>query len=256
MKRRVLTVGVVLAVMAGIIAWSQFQPERLTASALEKGKVVQRKLNDAASAPETTVLAQAPAAAPAAPVPAPAPAAPAKPEEAKQGGANVFKVKFECSNGTFVVECHRDWAPLGVARFEELVKGNFYNAGRFFRVVPGFVVQFGLSGDPETNKNWRTNRIKDDPVKESNAPGTLTFATSGPNSRTTQLFINLAPNKQLDSMGFAPFGKVIEGLEVVKAINAEYRERPDQQQIQTQGNAYLEKEFPKLDFIKSATIVP
>ena len=192
--------------MVGIVVLTQLQPPRLTASTLERASEVQKKLDQEA----TMKVAQAqPAPAEAAkpqeakpeaakPQEPPRPAEAAKPQEApKAEGGNVFKVKFECSNGTFVVECHRDWAPLGAARFEQLVKEGFYNEGRFFRVVPGFVVQFGLSGDPAINKKWRNERIKDDPVKQSNLPGTVTFATSGPNTRTTQLFINLANNARL-----------------------------------------------------------
>jgi peptidyl-prolyl cis-trans isomerase A (cyclophilin A) len=261
MKRRLVILGGVVVMLVGVVVFTQWQPERLTAVTLEKAREVQIKLDQ--EAVSKTALGQPDARAevaqaetkPAAAKPA-EPAKPAKPDEAKPGDANVFKVRFECSNGTFVAECHRDWAPLGAARFEQLVKEGFYNDNRFFRVVPGFVVQFGLSGSAEVNRKWRTERIKDDSVKQSNVLGTLTFATSGPNTRTTQLFINLADNGGLDSKGFTPFGKVIEGMDVVKAITAQYGQRPNQQSIQEQGNAYLLKEFPKLDYIKTATIVP
>jgi cyclophilin family peptidyl-prolyl cis-trans isomerase len=247
MKRPFVVFGLLIVVAVAIVAITQLQPERLTAVTLEKAQAVQKKLdqNSATSKEEAQQLAQA------------APAAPAKPQEpAKSEGNNVFKVKFECSNGDFVVECHRDWAPLGVARFEELVKSGFYNEDRFFRVVPGFVVQFGLSGDPAVNKQWFNQRIQDDPVKQTNAKGTLTFATSGKNTRTTQLFINLVDNARLDSMGFSPFGKIVEGMDVVQKITAQYGEMPDQQMIQFKGNEYLKAAFPKMDYIKTATIVP
>lgn len=169
---------------------------------------------------------------------------------------DVFKVKFECTNGDFVVECHRDWAPLGVDRFYELVQSAFFDNSSFFRVIPNFVVQFGLAADPAVTAKWKNNRIKDDPVTESNKEGYITFATSGPNSRTTQLFINTGNNQRLDTMGFSPFGKVIEGLDVVKAINSEYSEKPNQAMITKDGNTYLKTNFPNLDFIRKATLVP
>ena len=261
MKRKLMTVGVMLIVAVVAVVFTQLQPDRLTASTLQKANEVQRKL-DQASTDMPIAVAQADAkpaeAKPAEAKPAePKPAEPVKPAEPKKDEANnVFKVKFECSNGTFTVECHRDWAPLGAARFEELVKAGYYNEARFFRVVPGFVAQFGIAGNPETTAKWRVNRLKDDPVKQSNSPGTLVFATSGPNTRTTQLFINYGDNKRLDGMGFSPFGKVIDGMDVVKAICSEYGEKPSQPRMEGEGNAYLLKEFPKLDFIKSATIVP
>lgn len=173
------------------------------------------------------------------------------PEEAP----DVFKVKFECSNGNFVAECHKDWAPLGVQRFYELVKGGYYDKSAFFRVVPGFVVQFGLAGDPAMTAAWKNKRLKDDPVTESNVPGTMTFATSGPNTRTTQLFINTGNNARLDGMGFAPFAKVVEGMDVVKTINAEYGEEPNQGLITAEGNAYLSSNFPNITLINKASIV-
>jgi peptidyl-prolyl cis-trans isomerase A (cyclophilin A) len=166
-----------------------------------------------------------------------------------------FKVAFTCSNGQFLVEVHKDWAPLGVQRFYELVKSGYFDEARFFRVVPGFVVQFGMAADPAVGAKWFGSDIKDDPVKETNAPGTITFATSGPNSRTTQLFINLGNNARLDGMGFAPFGKVIEGMEVVKAITSQYGEKPDQGRIRQQGNAYLKADFPNLDYIERARVI-
>jgi peptidyl-prolyl cis-trans isomerase A (cyclophilin A) len=166
-----------------------------------------------------------------------------------------FKVKFITSVGDFTLKIDKTLAPLGVERFYELVKTGFYDDARFFRVVPGFVVQFGLPGDPALAAEWRSNTIKDDPVKASNKPGTITFATSGPNSRTTQLFINYGNNANLDGMGFAPFGEVIEGMDVVQKINSAHGERPNQGAIQQQGNEYLKKSFPDLDYIKQTVLV-
>lgn len=166
-----------------------------------------------------------------------------------------FRVKFETSKGDVVLEVYRDWAPVGVDHFYKAVEEGFYNDVRFFRVVPGFIVQFGINGDPNLQKKWRDINLKDDPVKQSNKQGTVTYATAGPNTRTTQLFINLNDNAFLDNQGFAPFAKVVEGMDVVEKINAEYGERPDQGAIQQLGNAYLNESFPKLDFIKKASVV-
>ncbi len=167
---------------------------------------------------------------------------------------DVFRVTFECTNGEFVVECYKDWAPLGVERFYQLVREEFFDNTGFFRVVPGFVVQFGLAADPEVTAEWRVKPLQDDPVQETNAPGTLTFATSGPNSRTTQLFINLGNNARLDDMGFAPFGRVVEGMDVVESINDQYRERPQQPLIMREGTSYLRANFPEMDFINTARL--
>lgn len=172
----------------------------------------------------------------------------------------VYKAKFDTSKGAFVVEVHRDWAPNGADRFYNLVKNGFYDNARFFRVIDGFMVQFGISGDPNIASVWRDANIKDDPVKQSNRRGTITFATAGPNTRTTQVFINFGDNAPLDGQGFSPFGKVVSGMEVVDSLYKGYGEGaphgngPDQGRIQQQGNAYLEKDFPELDFIKTATI--
>lgn len=167
-----------------------------------------------------------------------------------------FRVKFETSCGDFVVEVQREWAPQGADRFHELVKAGFYDECRFFRVVPGFVVQWGMNGDPAVYAKWKDKEIKDDKVTQSNREGMITFASRGPNTRTCQLFINLADNERLDELGFAPFGKVVEGLDVVKKITSEYGQRPQQPLIQEEGNAYLKKEFPKMDYIKKAAVVP
>ena len=167
---------------------------------------------------------------------------------------DTFRVQFECTNGTFVVECTKAWAPIGVQRFYDLVREGFYDGASFFRVVPGFVVQFGLAADPKATAKWKAKELKDDPVKESNKEGTITFATRGPNTRTSQLFINLADNARLDGMGFSAFGKVIAGMDVVRKITAKYGEQPNQQLITMDGAEYLSKNFPEMDGIKKATI--
>ncbi len=173
-----------------------------------------------------------------------------------------YKVRFETSKGTFVIEVRREAAPNGADRFYNLVKHGYYDDARFFRVVSGFVVQFGINGDPAINARWIAATIKDDVVKTSNQRGFLTFATAGPDARTTQVFINLTDNGRLDRLGFSPFGRVISGMEVVDKFYAEYGDGPprgngpDQSRIQREGNAYLKKEFPRLDYIRKATIMP
>lgn len=167
-----------------------------------------------------------------------------------------YKVRFEASCGDFVIEVDRSLAPLGADRFHALVKAGFYDECRFFRVVPGFVVQWGMNGDPRTYSAWKNKEIADDAVKGSNTRGTISFASRGPNTRTCQLFINLVDNERLDTLGFAPFGRVVEGMQVVEKITSEYGQNPQQQLIEAQGNAYLKKSFPNLDYIKKATIVP
>ncbi len=172
----------------------------------------------------------------------------------------VYKVNVDTSRGSFVIEVHRDWAPLGADRFYNLVKNGFYDNDRFFRVIAGFMVQFGINGDPKVSAVWREARIKDDPVRQANQRGYLSFATAGPNTRTTQVFINFGDNRALDRMGFAPFGRVVSGMDAVDALYSGYGEGapsgngPDQQRVQSQGNAYLTKDFAKLDYIKKATI--
>jgi cyclophilin family peptidyl-prolyl cis-trans isomerase len=169
---------------------------------------------------------------------------------------DMFKVEMDLSTGPVVIEIDRTAAPAGVDRFYNLVKAKFFDGARFFRVIPGFVVQFGAAASPTVNKTWEVP-IKDDAVRHSNGRGTLVFAaTSQPNSRTTQLFINLGDNARLDGMGFAPFGRVVSGMENVDKINPEYRENPDQGEIESKGNAYLEKEFPRLDYVKTVKILP
>jgi len=174
----------------------------------------------------------------------------------------VYKAQFTTTKGDFVIEVHRDWAPLGADRFYNLVRAGYFNGDYFFRVLSGFMAQVGINPDPAVNKVWLNANIKDDPVKESNKRGMVSFATAGPNTRTTQIFINYGDNIRLDSMGFAPFGTVIDGMDVVEKLYSGYGEGapqgqgPDQQKVQEEGKAYLEKNFPQLDIIKSARILP
>ncbi|HUJ29830.1 MAG TPA: peptidylprolyl isomerase [Candidatus Acidoferrum sp.] len=168
----------------------------------------------------------------------------------------VYEVTFVTTKGPFVVKVTRAWAPLGADRFYNLVKHHFYDDMALFRVVPGFVVQFGLGPSPAVNRAWETARIKDDPVKQSNAAGTITFATAGPNTRTTQVFVNLGNNAALDGQGFAAFGQVTSGMDVIANLYSGYGDTTtnDQGNITTGGKAYLQKTYPKLDTIKTATI--
>ena len=259
MKKRHIIGGVLVAGIIAIGAIYYAQPSRLPEEHLEASQQVVERLE---------AIDQSAAAEPA-PGEEPLGALASEEEQQESGQADdetaeeeeevtapdVFQVKFETSVGDIIVEAYRDWAPIGVDRFYELVKEEFFDEARFFRVVPGFVVQFGLAADPEVTAEWREKNLEDEPVRESNEAGTLTFAkTQMPNSRTTQLFINLADNPRLDEMGFSPFARVIEGMDAVREITAEYGERPQQPIIQAYGNEYLEAEFPNLDYIEKARI--
>lgn len=183
------------------------------------------------------------------------------PAAAKEQAPATFKAQFDTSAGPFVVEVHREWAPNGADRFYNLVKRGFFDDARFFRIIPGFMAQFGIHGDPSISAAWRGARIPDDPVTQSNKKGYITFATAGPNTRTTQLFINLVDNVRLDKSGFAPFGQVVSGMDVVEKLYGGYGEGapsgkgPEQGRVQAEGNKYLQAQFPMLDYVKMATIV-
>lgn len=195
----------------------------------------------------------------AAPKPKPAGPNPAllNPSLAKEKAPAQFRVKFETTKGTFIAQVTRASAPLGADRFYNLVKMGYYNDVAFFRVVDGFMAQFGINGDPKVNDKWESASINDDPTRESNVRGAISFASRPqPNTRTTQLFINFGDNSQLDSRGFAPFAKVVEGMDVVDQLYKGYGESPRQDLAQSQGNSYLRTQFPKLDFIKRASVVP
>jgi peptidyl-prolyl cis-trans isomerase A (cyclophilin A) len=204
----------------------------------------------AAKAPATTAPATKAAPAAARPNPLMNPAA------LKAIAPELYRVKFTTTHGDFTVEVHRDWAPLGADRFYNLVKNRFFSDAAFFRYVPNFIVQFGLPADPKVAAVWQSANIKDDPVKQGNTKGTVVFATAGPGTRTTQLFVNLNDNtRSLDAQGFSAFGTVTEGMDVVQGLYSGYGEQPNQGAITAQGKAYLDKSFPKLDSIKSATVI-
>jgi peptidyl-prolyl cis-trans isomerase A (cyclophilin A) len=182
------------------------------------------------------------------------------PAALKEQAPPVYRVDVDTSKGPFVIEVHRDWAPNGADRFYNLVKNGFYDNARFFRVIEGFMVQFGVNGDPKVSAVWKEARIKDDPARISNKRSFVTFATAGPNTRTTQVFISYGDNSNLDSQGFTPFGQVVSGMKVVDAMYSGYGEGaprglgPDQSKLQAEGNAYLASKFGNLDYIKKATI--
>lgn len=186
----------------------------------------------------------------------------ADPSKLTEKAPESFKAKFTTTKGAFTIEVTRSLSPNGADRFYNLVKSGYFQDVAFFRVIPGFMGQFGIHGDPKVSAAWRGARIQDDPVKASNKRGYVSFAMAGPNTRTTQFFINLVDNTNLDSMGFSPFGKVVEGQDVVDKINGEYGEGaprgrgPNQGLIQEKGNEYLKASYPNLDYIKSATVVP
>lgn len=244
MMKKLATVLVVLAAVAGMTAINMaYHPSRTTAAHVEASEKAEAQLaearQDAGSGAEK-----------------------ADKKDAAPGKApDSFKVAFETTMGTFVVECQRAWSPHGVDRFHELVKAGYYDNNRFFRVVTKprpFVVQFGINGDPKISAQWKDKMIKDDPVMQSNTEGYVTFAKSSrPNSRTTQIFINLADNSSLDRQGFAPFGRVVQGLDVVKSFNGQYADRPTgaQEYIHRYGNEWLDEKFPNLDYVKKAKLV-
>lgn len=183
------------------------------------------------------------------------------PESMTETAPDVFQARFETSKGDFVIEVHRDWAPNGADRFYNLVSYGYYDNIRFFRVLDGFMAQFGIHGDTAVSAVWREQRLVDDPVVQSNQRGFVSYAMGGPDTRTTQIFVNYVDNSRLDGMGFSPFGQVVEGMEVVDALYSGYGEGaprgsgPHQGTLQTRGNEYLGTDFPNLDFVRRATIV-
>jgi peptidyl-prolyl cis-trans isomerase A (cyclophilin A) len=179
------------------------------------------------------------------------------PSQLTERAPDAFRARFETSQGAFIIAVEREWAPLAADRFYSLVKNGFYDGSRFFRVLDGFMAQFGLHADPEVQSAWRSANLKDEPVTKSNTRGFVTFAReSSPNSRYTMIFINFKDNSYLDADGFAPFGQVVNGMDVVDKLYSGYGRQnvPDQRRIVREGNAYLQAEYPKLDFVKTAII--
>jgi len=181
------------------------------------------------------------------------------PSQLTERAPDAFRARFDSSQGEFVIEVEREWAPLAADRFFNLVKNGFYDGSRFFRVLDKFMAQFGLNADPEVQSAWQSANLPDEPVKKSNTRGWVTFTReSSPNSRYTMVFINYKDNSYLDADGFAPFGQVVSGMDVVDRLYSGYGRQnvPDQRRIVREGNAYLLAEYPKLDYIKTATIAP
>jgi peptidyl-prolyl cis-trans isomerase A (cyclophilin A) len=237
-----------------------------SATATTRTTMTMRPMSTVRLLPAVAVLAAIPIAACAAPFAGPAAPDPARllqPDhpEMQRTAPDTFEVHFETTQGDFVMEVVREWAPIGADRFYNLARHGYYDGVRFFRVLPGFVVQFGISGDPTISAAWREMRMADDPVVRSNERGYVSYAMAGPDTRTVQVFINLADNSRLDAQGFAPFARVVSGMEVVEALHAGYGEGaprgdgPEQERIQAEGEAYLEAEFPELDRVVRATVV-
>ena len=259
MKKKIMITTLALLGLLGLALFSLcFQPDRVT-EAREKASENAREMLAQAKADASPAEKKATEEKKEEKKPA-APAAEKTTTTWPETAPDTFKVKFECSHGgAFVMECHKEWAPLGVQRFYDLVKEGYYDQCRFFRAVPGFVIQFGINGDPKVSKGWMNKRIKDDPVKQSNKKGYVSFAAAGPNTRTTQIFINMGNNARLDTyqMGFPPFAKVVEGMDIVEKINMRYAERPTSAQgaIYSKGNAFLDSTFPGLDFVVKAQLI-
>ncbi len=248
-KNQLVTLGVVALFIAAIVGVNAFQPSRISEQRMKEQAEAKRQLEgDPPPSLKDQLkdkIAVGAGLAKAAAV-----------TNAAASSADAFQVEFQCSNGTFIVEVYPEWAPLGAEQFKQIIEEGIYNEARFFRVIPGFVVQWGIPGDPEQAAIWDKKNIQDEAVKTSNVRGTITYAKSqAPNSRSSQVFINYRDNANLDGMGFSPFGKVIKGMDVVEKINAQYREDPDQGELQAKGNAYLKEYFPKLDYIKEAKIL-
>jgi peptidyl-prolyl cis-trans isomerase A (cyclophilin A) len=247
-----------ISVCAASLMYAQAPATKAPAAAAPTKPAVPAAAKPAAAKPAVAAAKPAGANVPAAAKPKPVPAPPkpvlTNPATFTTQAPDTFKVKCSTPKGDFVVQVNRAWAPLGADRFYNLIRAGFYNDAYFFRLVKGFVVQFGIHANPAISKVWRGANLQDDAVRESNKRGTISFATGGPNTRTTQLFINLVDNSRLDGMGFAPFAFVVEGMDVVDKLYDGYGEEAQQGLIQEQGAAYLRKNFPMMDYIKTAVI--
>lgn len=258
MKQRFVTIGVAVAILAAVVVVNQFRPDRMTEAEKAERAELQKIIGDEGQQSERKSIGDAISeAAKNGDLKVAQAAEEKKSEPTSEGAMKSFKVKFDTTNGDFTVECFPDWAPLGAARFKEAVEAKVYDDCCIFRVVPGFVIQFGIPGVPAEAAKWEAKSIKDDPVTQSNTVGMVTYATKGKNTRTTQLFVNLGNNANLDTMGFTPFAKVVEGMDVVKSMESKYQGAPsdDQMAIQAQGNEFLKKKYPDLDYIKRARVV-
>jgi peptidyl-prolyl cis-trans isomerase A (cyclophilin A) len=250
-------------VLAGLAGCAKYDPEvsngnsgNGASTALVSTPVSAMPLGTAPPAAQSASAAAAPAPVSSGPLASVVHPALLEPSTAKEQAPDVFKARFTTAKGDFVIEVHRDWAPNGADRFYNLVKMGYFDDTRFFRNVEKFMVQWGISGDPKVNAAWQHADIPDDPVKQSNKLGFVTFAqTSLPNSRGTQVFINTADNPRLDAARFAPFGQIVKGMTVVEALYNGYGESPNQGAIQSRGNAYLDAQFPLLDGTKHAEII-
>ena len=266
MKRNLITLFGVMAIIAGIVVVrSSFEQTIQTETEAKEAEETAKKLEEAAKITEEAKTDEAAAnVAEAATTEAPPAEAPgasadlAAVEEIPWADAapETFRVKFDTTAGPFVIESHQPWAPLGHERFYELCKTGFFDNSGFFRVIKGFMVQFGLAADPKMTAQFKEKTLRDEPVRKSNQRGMVTFAKSSrPHSRTTQIFISYGDNARLDADGFTPFGEVVAGMENVDKITDEYGEQPEQGATTAEGSAYLKRDFPKLDFINKVTMV-
>jgi cyclophilin family peptidyl-prolyl cis-trans isomerase len=255
-KSQLVTLAVVALFIGVILFINRHEPARVSQQRKKEAAEAQRLVDEANGPKKAPSFQEAVQQTAKAALEKAAQTAAATATTSAAGSAEIFQVEFQCSNGTFIVEVHPEWSPLGAAQFRQAVEDGVYNEARFFRVIPGFIAQWGIPGDPEKTAMWEKRNIQDEPVKTSNVRGTITYAKSNqPNSRTIQLFINIGNNANLDGMGFSPFGKVVKGLEVVDEITSEYGEKPDQGEMESRGNAYLKEYFPKLDYIKEAKVL-
>ena len=258
MNRNALAFVAVAGIVGALVFLNNAQPDRRTPAQIEAAEKRQAEIEEAKALEQQYAqnAADAEAADPDAPKTQLGDDTPLPDVPEVEMTANTKRYLFETTKGIWILDVYPDWAPIGAEQFDKAVNAGVYNGAGIFRVIPGFVIQFGIPGDPELAMEWNERNIEDEPVKAANEPGTITFAKSNaPNSRTTQLFINLGNNRRLDQMGFSPFGKIVHGMDVVQAINAEYGERPRQDLVQTQGSAYLTSMFPRLDFVQRVTLI-